>query len=242
MDKKLEKLSTLSYGQKIDKMNGLKDKMLPSSPSSFLHYCHHQSPSDHLLLLSLHCEQWVPRDRTSLGSERGVEARTLFVTPLNEHPWESATQVISKTREVRESMVGRSLRSRVIPDPAREPEAPPPPSRTTAAEARSKHHPQVGIHPSQLADVATRSLLPGERDTVLALRWIEEIEMVFETCRCAAEDKVVFARSMLKADALHSWNMETRGRGTEAVRSMSWKSFVTKFMSQLCPLAATKKM
>ncbi|KAJ9545394.1 hypothetical protein OSB04_025101 [Centaurea solstitialis] len=82
----------------------------------------------------------------------------------------------------------------------------------------------------------------GERDPVLALRCIEEIEMVFETCRCAAEDKVVFARSMLKADALHWWNVETGGRGTEAVRNMSWKSFVAKFRSQLCPLAATKKM
>ncbi|KAJ9556477.1 hypothetical protein OSB04_011091 [Centaurea solstitialis] len=82
----------------------------------------------------------------------------------------------------------------------------------------------------------------GERDPVLALRWIEEIEMVFETCRCAAEDKVVYARSMLKADALHWWNVETGGRGTEAVRTMSWKSFVARFRSQFCPLAATKKM
>ncbi|KAJ9545162.1 hypothetical protein OSB04_024869 [Centaurea solstitialis] len=82
----------------------------------------------------------------------------------------------------------------------------------------------------------------GERDPVLALRWIEEIEMVFETCKCAAEDKVVFARSMLKADALHWWNVETGGRGTEVVRSMPWKSFEAKFRSQFCPLAATKKM
>ncbi|KAJ9535560.1 hypothetical protein OSB04_un001305 [Centaurea solstitialis] len=29
----------------------------------------------------------------------------------------------------------------------------------------------------------------GERDPVLAMRWIEEMEMVFETCRCSAEDK-----------------------------------------------------
>ncbi|KAJ9567723.1 LOW QUALITY PROTEIN: hypothetical protein OSB04_003689 [Centaurea solstitialis] len=66
----------------------------------------------------------------------------------------------------------------------------------------------------------------GERDPVLALRWIEEIEMVFETCRCAEEDK----------------NVETGGRGTEAVRTMKWKRFVAKFRSQFCPLAATKKM
>ncbi|KAJ9557658.1 hypothetical protein OSB04_012272 [Centaurea solstitialis] len=36
--------------------------------------------------------------------------------------------------------------------------------------------------------------------------------------------------------------METGGRGTEAVRSMTWKNFVTKFRSQFCPVAATKKM
>ncbi|KAJ9553825.1 hypothetical protein OSB04_017870 [Centaurea solstitialis] len=61
----------------------------------------------------------------------------------------------------------------------------------------------------------------GERDPVLALRWIEEIKM---------------------ADALHWWNVETGGRGTEVVRSMPWKSFVAKFRSQFCLLAATKKM
>ncbi|KAJ9538874.1 hypothetical protein OSB04_031607 [Centaurea solstitialis] len=44
------------------------------------------------------------------------------------------------------------------------------------------------------------------------------------------------------ADALHWWNVETGGRGTEAVRTMTWKSFVAKFRSQFCLLAATKKM
>ncbi|KAJ9546526.1 hypothetical protein OSB04_019069 [Centaurea solstitialis] len=47
---------------------------------------------------------------------------------------------------------------------------------------------------------------------------------------------------MLKADALHWWNVETGGRGTEAIRTLSWESFVAKFKSQFCPLAATKKM
>ncbi|KAJ9536005.1 hypothetical protein OSB04_un000833 [Centaurea solstitialis] len=67
----------------------------------------------------------------------------------------------------------------------------------------------------------------GERDPVLALRWIEEIEMVFETCRSAAEDKVVFARSMLKADALNWWNVETGGKGAET-------DYTTKFIEKAC--------
>ncbi|KAJ9566779.1 hypothetical protein OSB04_002745 [Centaurea solstitialis] len=50
------------------------------------------------------------------------------------------------------------------------------------------------------------------------MRWIEEIEMVFETCRCSDEDKVVFAWSMLKADALHWWIGMQTGRGIPATR------------------------
>ncbi|KAJ9557659.1 LOW QUALITY PROTEIN: hypothetical protein OSB04_012273 [Centaurea solstitialis] len=201
-----------------------------------------------------------------------------------------------------ELMAGRSLRSRVMPDPAREPEAPPPPSRTTAARlvvgvkvggkeelaglqqwqmqelgvrlgliagCKVKDHALNRNHPIRKAPLANRqpslfemgkiqealqTLLSqqeklksdkgredsgmtsppatmvgggsrqtppagggpptsthecsykafvackpptykGERDPVLVLRWIDEIEMVFETCRCAAEDKVAFARS-----------------------------------------------
>ncbi|KAJ9537845.1 hypothetical protein OSB04_030578 [Centaurea solstitialis] len=85
-------------------------------------------------------------------------------------------------------------------------------------------------------------LYKGEHDPVLALRWIEEMEMVFETCRCANEDKVVYARSMLKADALSWWNLETGGKGSEMVRKMTWDGFVKKFTQHFCPLAATKKM
>ncbi|KAJ9543820.1 hypothetical protein OSB04_023527 [Centaurea solstitialis] len=85
-------------------------------------------------------------------------------------------------------------------------------------------------------------LYKGERDPVLALRWVEEMEMVFETCRCADEDKVVYARSMLKADALSWWNLETGGKRSEMVRMMTWDEFVKKFTQQFCPLAATKKM
>ncbi|KAJ9544297.1 hypothetical protein OSB04_024004 [Centaurea solstitialis] len=199
----------------------------------------------------------------------------------------------------KKSMAGRSLRSRVIPDP----ETPPPPTRTTAVrgKGRGKGRPRKAATvigkiqdalqtllnqqeksksdggredsgmtspPATVVGGGSRQTPPasgelpksthgcsyktfvackpltyqGERDPVLALRWIEEIEMVFETCRCAVENKVAFARSMLKADALHWWNVETGARGTEAVRTMSWKRFVAKFRSQFCPLAATKKM
>ncbi|KAJ9546706.1 hypothetical protein OSB04_019249 [Centaurea solstitialis] len=81
----------------------------------------------------------------------------------------------------------------------------------------------------------------GERDPLLAMRWIEEMEMVFKTCRCAAKDKVVYARSMPKADALNWWNMETGGRAAETLRAMTWDGFVAKFKMQFCLMAAMKR-
>ncbi|KAJ9562212.1 hypothetical protein OSB04_007372 [Centaurea solstitialis] len=38
----------------------------------------------------------------------------------------------------------------------------------------------------------------GDRDPVLAMKWIMEMETIFDTCYCGEADKVVFARSMLK--------------------------------------------
>ncbi|KAJ9561114.1 hypothetical protein OSB04_006274 [Centaurea solstitialis] len=82
----------------------------------------------------------------------------------------------------------------------------------------------------------------GERDPVLAMKWIMEMEAVFDTCHCKEEDEVVFARSMLKSEAIYWWEMETSGKGSKVARSMTWGNFVTKFKAQFCPLAATKKL
>ncbi|KAI3772311.1 hypothetical protein L6452_03493 [Arctium lappa] len=41
----------------------------------------------------------------------------------------------------------------------------------------------------------------GERDPVIALRWVKGMELAFDTSKCAEEDKVVYALSMLKEEA-----------------------------------------
>nr|GEV76300.1 hypothetical protein [Tanacetum cinerariifolium] len=38
------------------------------------------------------------------------------------------------------------------------------------------------------------------------LRWIEKVEQVFEICKCAEEDKVMFAASTFEGHALTWWN------------------------------------
>ena len=61
----------------------------------------------------------------------------------------------------------------------------------------------------------------GERDPVVAMRWIMEMETAFDTCKCSNQDKVVYARSMLKADATYWWEMESGGKPSELAKSTS---------------------
>ncbi|KAJ9536591.1 hypothetical protein OSB04_un000240 [Centaurea solstitialis] len=76
--------------------------------------------------------------------------------------------------------------------------------KTTPAPARSRAFRMTAEEAEEASEVVTVCVLEkklgaissslryhkGERDPVLALRWVEEIEMVFETCKCAAEDKI----------------------------------------------------
>ena len=61
----------------------------------------------------------------------------------------------------------------------------------------------------------------GERDPVLALQWLGEIEIAFDTCKCVDEDRVMFVLSMLKAEAMHWWNVESRGKPSEVAKNTS---------------------
>ncbi|KAJ9535219.1 hypothetical protein OSB04_un001698 [Centaurea solstitialis] len=68
------------------------------------------------------------------------------------------------------------------------------------------------------------------------------MEVVFDMCKCADEDKVVYAQSMLKVDALHQWNSQFKGRGSEMVKTLTWERFVMRFKTQFYPMAVTKKL
>ncbi|GJV86713.1 hypothetical protein Tco_1530651 [Tanacetum coccineum] len=46
----------------------------------------------------------------------------------------------------------------------------------------------------------------GTEGVVGLRRWIEKVEQVFETCKCAEEDKVMFAASTFEGRALTWWN------------------------------------
>nr|KAJ0192365.1 hypothetical protein LSAT_V11C800454700 [Lactuca sativa] len=82
----------------------------------------------------------------------------------------------------------------------------------------------------------------GEIDPVLSSTWIMEIEGTFDTSKCADEDKVIYAATMLKGEAIHWWGMVKEVRGREAAKNMSWDEFLRIFKEKFCPRTAVKQL
>ncbi|XP_024972673.1 uncharacterized protein LOC112511322 [Cynara cardunculus var. scolymus] len=80
----------------------------------------------------------------------------------------------------------------------------------------------------------------GERDPK-AMHWRKEIESVFNTIHCPEADKVKFAVSVLKSNALFWWEVESLAR-TDVLQTLSWAEFVNRFKEQFCPKTAVKQM
>ncbi|GJW06191.1 putative reverse transcriptase domain-containing protein [Tanacetum coccineum] len=78
----------------------------------------------------------------------------------------------------------------------------------------------------------------GTEGVVGLRRWIEKVEQVFETCKCAEEDKVMFAASTFEGRTLTWWNgnVHTLGDDIEAYNNRFHE------LALMCPeLVPTKK-
>ncbi|KAJ9561701.1 hypothetical protein OSB04_006861 [Centaurea solstitialis] len=120
---------------------------------------------------------------------------------------------------------------------------------TTEVDGHSRETPVVPTMPKPSKGCSFKTFTTckpptynGERDPILAMKWIREMELAFDTCNCAEEDKVVFAISMLKSNAIFWWDGEAGPRGSKAARETTWERFVERFKMQFCPLAATNKL
>ncbi|GJX03467.1 hypothetical protein Tco_0189383 [Tanacetum coccineum] len=58
----------------------------------------------------------------------------------------------------------------------------------------------------------------GMEGVVCLRRWIEKVEQVFEICKCAKEDKVMFAASTFEGRALTWWNGNVHTLGMNSRR------------------------
>ncbi|KAL4579890.1 hypothetical protein LXL04_016058 [Taraxacum kok-saghyz] len=82
----------------------------------------------------------------------------------------------------------------------------------------------------------------GEPDPIKSTRWITEIEGTFDTSKCADEDRVVYAVTMLKNEAIYWWGMVKEVRGRDVAKRMTWNEYTKIFKETFCPRTAVKQL
>ncbi|GJY51795.1 putative reverse transcriptase domain-containing protein [Tanacetum coccineum] len=65
----------------------------------------------------------------------------------------------------------------------------------------------------------------GTEGVVGLRRWIEKVKQVFETCKCAGEDKVMFVASTFEGRALTWWNGNVHTIGLVNANHIPWTEF-----------------
>ncbi|GKD84432.1 putative reverse transcriptase domain-containing protein, partial [Tanacetum coccineum] len=82
----------------------------------------------------------------------------------------------------------------------------------------------------------------GTEGVVGLRRWIEKVEQVFETCKCAEEDKVMFAASTFEGRALTWWNGNVHTLGLVNANHIPWTEFKTMMTTEYCPAIEIQRM
>ncbi|GJY40945.1 hypothetical protein Tco_0428215, partial [Tanacetum coccineum] len=82
----------------------------------------------------------------------------------------------------------------------------------------------------------------GTEGVVGLRRWIEKIEQVFEICKCAEEDKVMFAASTFEGRALTWWNGNVHTLGLVNANHIPWTEFKSMMTTEYCPATEIQRM
>ncbi|GJR71488.1 putative reverse transcriptase domain-containing protein [Tanacetum coccineum] len=82
----------------------------------------------------------------------------------------------------------------------------------------------------------------GTEGVVGLRRWIEKVEQVFETCKCAEEDKVMFATSTFEGHALTWWNGNVHTLGLVNANHIPWTEFKTMMTTEYGPATEIQRM
>jgi len=69
---------------------------------------------------------------------------------------------------------------------------------------------------------------------VNCMRWLQEIEQVFESSECDEVQKVRFASQMLRGEALSWWTVTRQALGPTTVSDMAWPTFKKKILERYC--------
>nr|GEV14841.1 hypothetical protein [Tanacetum cinerariifolium] len=82
----------------------------------------------------------------------------------------------------------------------------------------------------------------GTEGVVGLRRCIENVEQVFEICKCTEEDKVMFAASTFEGRALTWWNGNMHTLGLVNANRIPWTEFKTMMTMEYCPATEIQKM
>ncbi|GJS91888.1 putative reverse transcriptase domain-containing protein [Tanacetum coccineum] len=82
----------------------------------------------------------------------------------------------------------------------------------------------------------------GTEGVVRLRHWIEKVEQVFKTCKCAEEDKAMFAASTFEGRTLTWWNGNVHTLGLVNANHILWTAFKTMMTTGYCLATKIQKM
>nr|GEW59573.1 putative reverse transcriptase domain-containing protein [Tanacetum cinerariifolium] len=82
----------------------------------------------------------------------------------------------------------------------------------------------------------------GMEGVVGLRRWIKKLEQVFEICKCAEEDKVMFPASTFEGHALTWWNRNVHTLGLVNANRIPWTEFKSMMTTEYCPMTEIQRM
>ncbi|GKB48667.1 hypothetical protein Tco_0899420, partial [Tanacetum coccineum] len=73
-------------------------------------------------------------------------------------------------------------------------------------------------------------------------RWFEEMEQVFDICKCAKEDKVKFDACTFKGRVLTWWNGNVHTLGLVNANHIPWNEFKAMMITEYYPVMKIQRM
>ncbi|GJY55087.1 putative reverse transcriptase domain-containing protein [Tanacetum coccineum] len=82
----------------------------------------------------------------------------------------------------------------------------------------------------------------GTKGVVCLRSWMENVEQVFEICKCVEEDKVMFAASIFEGRVLTWWNGNVHTLGLVNANRILWTKFKSMMTTEYCPSTEIQRM
>ncbi|KAJ9544945.1 hypothetical protein OSB04_024652 [Centaurea solstitialis] len=82
----------------------------------------------------------------------------------------------------------------------------------------------------------------GDKDPIVASRWISEVEGAFLTSFCPAEVKVRYAANLLRGPAKDWWGVVNSSRTQEQIGAFTWEAFLEMFRAEFVPQIEVERL